>query len=193
MEVSDPSAWQLGISHGGDLTYCLYVRDRLNIQPDITPRFAAVTPAIAPTARLSESKIPELEAQWTWWWSNRLQSHFEGEQPHFNEPVLSFPELSGSWELYECVTAIAEDGMNWAKQRNREFFEIFKSTRSHSPSIAELGNRYASAAPFKLELTCLPVDEKNAWDIDPGHAFISYQFYSDWKVFIEWLERRLAS
>ncbi len=195
MEVSDPAerSWQIGISHGGDLTLCLYMRDRLGLTPDITPRIAALVPQVSQTPPLPESARPELEEQWVRWWYDRMRAHRDGRQPHFDDPANSFPELSSSWALYEFVTAHADDGRARVEAGKREFFEIFKSTRRYTNSFVELGNRYNVVPPFKLSITCLPVDDKQGWIIDPENALVSYRLYSDQKGFLSWLEETLAS
>jgi hypothetical protein len=195
MEISEPAerSWQIRLSHGGDLTLCLYVRDRLGLMPDITPRLAALVPRVSQSASAPESIRSELEEQWTHWWRDRLRAHWDGHQPHFNEPADSFPEISASRALYEFVTAFADDGRAWVEASKQEFFEIFKSTRRHSNSIVELGNKYGIKAPFKLSVTFLPVDDTRGWSIDPEHVLASYRLYADWEGFSDWMAKVLAS
>lgn len=195
MEVSerDEKSWQITISHGGDLTLCLYMRDRLGLKPDAVPRLAALVPPVSHSPSIPESMHSELAEQWAHWWQDRMRAHWEGSQPHFNEPADSFPEISSFRALYESVSALADDGRAWVEARKREFFEIFRSSRTRSSSIVELGNKYNIKAPFKLSVTCLPVDEMRGWSIDPEHALVSYKMYADWEHFLKWLEEVLAS
>lgn len=197
MQTSGHTAdsWQLGISHGGDLTFCLYVRDRLGLNPDTSPWLASLAPPVKLPGfpRITESDRPDLEAQWLQWWGDRLRAHWDGRPQHFDDAADSFPELAASRQLYELVTTLADDARRWAADSKREFFEIFKSARIHSARIAALGNQYWNGVPFALSVTCLPVSGELAWRADPRHALVSYAFYADHERFLDWLELAIAA
>ena len=195
MDTSDPTepSWQIGISHGGDLTLCLYVRDRLGLMPVMTPRLPAVAPEAPAYPAVPDHMRPELEAQWVRWWQDLLRANRGGSRRPLGEPADAFPELTSSPPLRDLVGAVASDGLAWAQARKDDFFDIFRSTTGRPSPVVELGNRYAVKSPFKLSVTCLPVNDKRAWRMDREHSLISYQLYADQESFSSWLEMAISS
>ncbi len=195
MEISDPTrtSWQINTSHGGDLALNLYVRDRLALMPAMEPQLAKLVPRVSQLSAVPDDRKAELEAQWVRWWQDQLRAHWEGARPHFDESVDSFPELASSIELLDIVNSAAIDGRLWVNERKKEFFEIFQSHRVRTGLLVELGNRYAIRYPFKLSITCLPVDDKRGWRVDREHALASCQLYADWRSYYDWLEGVIAS
>ncbi|MGD0069174.1 MAG: hypothetical protein ABSB76_37850 [Streptosporangiaceae bacterium] len=184
--------WTIGISHGGDLTFCLYVRDSFKLAPVTAPQIPALIPPVARLEAATENLRPQLETQWTRWWADLLRAKSGGQRRKLGEAPDAFPELDGSPELFDAASKVSPEGHAWTNVRKKEFFSIFRSVQDRPLAIQNVVAEHAAVYPFNLSVTCLPVDGKYGWRIAPGHALVSYQLYADYENFLDWLGLTLS-
>lgn len=184
--------WTIGISHGGDLTFCLYVRDKFKLAPAAAPQIPALIPPVTRFETVPENLHQKLETQWTRWWAELLRAKSRGQRHKLGEDPDAFPELDGSPELFDAAWKVSPEGHAWAEARKKEFFSIFKSTQDRPLAIQKVVAEHAGTYPFSLSVTCLPVDGKYGWRLASSHALVSYQLYADYENFLDWLGLTLS-
>jgi hypothetical protein len=149
--------WTIGISHGDDLKFCLYVRDIFNLEPAVTPQIPALIPAVRRSSAVTDDLRQELEAPWTRWWTELLRAKGGGQRRKLGEDPDAFPELDDSPELFEAAWKVSPDGHAWAEARKRDFFKIFKSTQGRPLATGSAwcfpARRLGSSSGYQSETT----------------------------------------